>query len=456
MNNICDLYPKKLVESKGNFRALTVCRRLLRDAWLTRSTPIKLKRDSVLLWEKVFAVTGLFLSTYAVIPLLRKKSGIVFDPFEGDIMMQALWAGIYTITFFLFLSRFRQVARVAFLDKFLWVLLGLVFASIIWSEAPVVTLRRSVALLGTTAFGIYLAACYTRQELLKLLLWALGLSAVLSVVFVLFLPSYGIHTRSYFALQGVYENKNILGCFMALAAITWLLYSFSQNKGRMMGFVFCVISITLLFLSKSITALVVFLLLLIFLLIFFVNRYYNIWAVRPIILITLAVGSLLIRLFNNLEIVLNVLGRDATLTGRTIIWREVWDLILQHPWLGYGYSAFWLGWKGPSSYIWDVLPSKVISAHCGYLDLWLQLGLVGVIVFMISYFINIFKAQSLLRKNKSLEEMFPLLFFLFILIYNIPESALLVQNSLFWILYVAISIQLNIKKNNKTKNCSMT
>lgn len=408
---------------------------------------LKDKQNLVLWWEKFFAVTGLFLSTYAVIPLLRKQSGIVFDPFQGDIIIQALWALIYAITFFLLLKHWRQVLRVAFLDKFIWLLLILAFASTLWSGAPVVTLRRCAALLGTTAFGVYLAACYTRQELLRLLLWALGSCAVLSILFALLLPSYGIHLKTYLAWRGVYENKNILGCFMALAAITWLLNSFSQSRGRLVGFAFCVTSIALLLLSKSITAFVAFFVLLFFLLIYYLAHYRNIWAVRPLAI--LAVGSLFIWFYNHLELVLITLGRDTTLTGRTLIWQEIWGMILQRPWLGYGYSAFWLGWNGPSSHVWNVLPSKVISAHSGFLDLWLQLGLAGVCIFLVSFFANLFKAHVLLRGKKSLAEMFPLLFFLFILVYNISESAILVQNSMFWILYVAISIQLR----NRGESC---
>jgi O-antigen ligase len=400
----------------------------------------KVKQDLVLLWEKVFAVTGLFLSTYAVISLIRKQNGAAFDPFEGDIIIQALWVGIYAITFFLILKHRRQVIRVAFLDKFLWLLLGLAFASIAWSGAPVVTLRRCAALLCTTAFGVYLAARYTREELLKLLLWALGSCAVLSIVFALLLPSYGIHPKTYLAWRGVYENKNNLGCFMALAAIAWLLYSLNQNRGRLVGFVFCVISVALLLLSNSITAFVVFFVLLFFLLIYYLVQYRNIRFVRPLTI--LAAGCLFIWLFNHLELVLTFLGRDATLTGRTLIWQKVWCMILQCPWLGYGYSAFWLGWNGPSSYVWSTLPSKVISAHSGFLDLWLQLGLAGVLIFVLSFSTTIYKAHVLLRCKNSLAEMFPLLFLLFILIYNVTESAILVQNSMFWILYTAISIQL--------------
>jgi exopolysaccharide production protein ExoQ len=411
----------------------------LLDVWkIWRISSIS--KDKASVWEKILTVTVLFLSTYAVVPLLRKQNGFVFEPLQGDIMIQALWAGIYTITFFLLIRHWRLFIRVAFLDKFIWLLLGLAFISIFWSGAPEITLRRCMALFCTTAFGVYLAASYSRQELLKLLLWALGACAVLSIVFALLLPAYGLHLKTYLAWRGVYENKNILGCFMALGSITWLLYTFSQKRGRLVGIAFVAIFIALLLLSKSITAYVVFIVILFSLLVYYLAYYRNIWAARPLAI--LAAAGLSIMLFNHLELVLATLGRDATLTGRTLIWQQVWSMLLERPWLGYGYSAFWLGWNGPSSQIWSVFP--VISAHNGFLDLWLQLGLAGVLVFLASFLTNLFQAHGVLRGKNSLIEMFPLLFLLFILIYNITETAILVQNSLFWILYVAISIQLKI------------
>jgi O-antigen ligase len=72
---------------------------------------------------------------------------------------------------------------------------------------------------------------------------------------------------------------------------------------------------------------------------------------------------------------------DLTFTGRLPLWEVIWDQIQQHYWLGYGFGAFWdvngldnsfglarsVGWLG-----------VVGQAHNGYLDLFLQIGLVGL------------------------------------------------------------------------------
>jgi exopolysaccharide production protein ExoQ len=71
-------------------------------------------------------------------------------------------------------------------------------------------------------------------------------------------------------------------------------------------------------------------------------------------------------------------GKDATLSQRTIIWAAVWNSIVEHPYLGYGYSAFWNGLNGPSQRVVLIADWGVEQAQNGYLDLWLTMGIGGV------------------------------------------------------------------------------
>jgi|GEM_PF-158660 len=402
------------------------------------------------LWENVFSVIVLFLSTGAVIPLLQTTNNMVLNPLRGDIFMQSVWLGIYVITFLLLLKRSPQVLSMVFSEKLLWLLVGLAIVSVVWSVTPIITMRRSLALLGTTLLGIYLAARYTRRELLRILAWMLGLIAVLSAGFALLLPSYGIHFKNYNSFRGIFENKNTLACYMAFAALIWLLHSFSCRRERILGFVFCAISITLLFLAKSVTGLTVFFVCLIMLLICLVAQWSSLRTKLPLYILLVSVAILMFWSANHFDLVLTVLGRDATLTGRTVLWQWVWYMIQQHPWLGYGYNAFWLGLQGPSSIIWQHFSWKPANAHNGYLDLWLELGLVGMVFFALSLFANLYKAIWLIWKRNGPDKMMPLLFFFFLMVYNIPESSILDRNSIFWILYVAFSLQLRVDEKGET------
>ena len=46
--------------------------------------------------------------------------------------------------------------------------------------------------------------------------------------------------------------------------------------------------------------------------------------------------------------ILAFMGKDSTLTERTVIWAASWQAVLQHPIFGYGFAAFWRGLYGPS------------------------------------------------------------------------------------------------------------
>jgi O-antigen ligase len=71
--------------------------------------------------------------------------------------------------------------------------------------------------------------------------------------------------------------------------------------------------------------------------------------------------------------IVSLLGRSETLTGRIDIWNAVMDIASQNPWFGVGYGGFW-GLKNDASVFW------MSQAHNGYLGVYLDVGIVGIIV----------------------------------------------------------------------------
>jgi O-antigen ligase len=141
-----------------------------------------------------------------------------------------------------------------------------------------------------------------------------------------------------------------------------------------------------------------------------------------------------------LSYVSDVLHKDVTLTGRLYIWILGTVMALRQPWLGYGYSAFWLGPKGPSARIWVALKWAAPGAHNGLLELWLDLGLLGIIIFLIGFVVYAGRVLRAFRKTSAPEREWPLIFFAFLVLMNLTESALLGGNSIFWTLYVAAAV----------------
>jgi O-antigen ligase len=82
-------------------------------------------------------------------------------------------------------------------------------------------------------------------------------------------------------------------------------------------------------------------------------------------------------LYLNFSGVLAVLGKDPTMTQRTVIWASVIPSILRHPFVGYGFGAFWSGLNGESTQTILVTGWMEAQAQSGYLDVLLQIGLLG-------------------------------------------------------------------------------
>jgi O-antigen ligase len=84
----------------------------------------------------------------------------------------------------------------------------------------------------------------------------------------------------------------------------------------------------------------------------------------------------------NMNSLLEALGKDPTLTGRTDIWEYVVFDIYQRPWLGWGYGAFWSVSNPAALRISDLLKWAVPEAHNGILEILLTVGVIGAAMFI--------------------------------------------------------------------------
>lgn len=409
------------------------------------------------IFAKGLVVSVLLLSMSAVLPLLQ-LGGLEEDYSRDDPVIQFTWLGVYAVAFLLFIVHGKQCLRVATRDKLLLLLLGIALISILWSAEPEATLRRGIALIGTTLFGIYLATRYNWDELLRLLAWSLGIAALLSLVFALALPSYGIQTDEFrgTAWRGIFTHKNMLGRIMVLGAVVFLLLALSGRKYRWIAWAGLSLSVVLLLLSESIAAAATLVALLVLLPLYRALRWHQSIAVPFFILVVLTGATVVQFLVGSTEPVLDILGRERTFSGRTGLWDAVLEMIWQRPLLGYGYGGFWLGWEGDSAYIWQ-LPytgGRILHAHNGLLNIWLDLGLLGVSVFVVGFLLVFLRAVTWARLSNTAEGLWPLVFLTFILLYNITESAVLTYNDISWVLYVAVALSTfdRVRRVRKTKH----
>jgi len=405
--------------------------------------------------EKVFVVTALFLFSGGLLTLLRQMSGapgaLSSDPSQTDPVSQVVFLLLYGSAAYLVVVWRKRFVRVVASDYLLWLLVGLVLLSVLWSVAPEVTLRRSVALLGTTLLGVYVAMRFSIREQLQLLAWALGLGALLSLLFVLALPAYGVMPGSgdveAEGWRGVYSHKNAFGRSMALSAWVFLLLALSGGRYRWVSWGGFGFSLALLVGANSKTGLILFLTLFLLIPLYRVTRWPYTMAVPFLIAAVLIAGGAALWGVAHEGTVLGLLNRDVTLTGRTELWPAIIDMIEKRPWLGYGYSAFWQGWHDPSAYVLLVAQFDPGSAHSGYLELLLDLGLLGVVVFTLGFVRTVVRAADWARFAKAreglwTEGLWPLGYLAYMLLYNLTESAILTRNSITWVLYVTVVLSM--------------
>ena len=171
----------------------------------------------------------------------------------------------------------------------------------------------------------------------------------------------------------------------------------------------------------------------------------HIWSFLVAVALIAAISN---ELFSVKSAILEASGRDATLTGRTGIWQTVLSEPI-NPLLGTGYASFWLGER--LQRIWAFFPrTQLIQAHNGYLEVYLNLGLVGLAFLGGVLWTALRSARRRLlavdyttgNLDDGLFQTFGIAYIVAYLLYNITEATFVGLNFLFIIfLLVAFDLQ---------------
>jgi len=407
--------------------------------------------------EEVFTVVALIIYAGAILFLLLSGGMQENEVVEFDSsLIRIINFLIYIVTIFLLVLRWRKTFYFLTLDRWITPLVLFSAVSLLWSFDPAATLKDSVTMIGSTLFGLYLGSRYTLKRQLELLTWAFGIMVVLSFIFAVALPKYGImggiHQGKW---RGVFVHKNGLGSRMVYSSLLFLILGYESKKYKLLMWAGLALSFLLLLLSASSASL---LNLVIIIFMFFLSQTVRMpyLVMLPLLTMIITIGELSYLWFiNNANVVFTSIGKDATLTGRTDLWPLVIEMIWKHPWIGYGYSGFWRGWNGESAYIWRASGWTPTHPHNGFLALWVDLGLLGLGLFLLGLWRGIVQGLYWLRVSKTSTNTYPIVHITFLVISNLTESNLYVSNSLTWILYVSTSFAVSQKLDELIRNPSL-
>lgn len=161
------------------------------------------------------------------------------------------------------------------------------------------------------------------------------------------------------------------------------------------------------------------------------------FARRPAVTTLLAsfcIGASAMVLFGGLGFALEAIGRNPTLTGRT----DVWQILLrfaQSPWIGSGYESFWLGDRLVK--IGGLTSVGINEAHNGYLEIYLNLGWIGLGLLGLVILAGYRTVLSSIRENVA-EGKVRAAYWMIPLIYNFTEAAFKMMSPVWIFFLVAI------------------
>jgi O-antigen ligase len=334
----------------------------------------------------MFALVALaFLSGALVHPLSGEVLNISGDTAGGESKgVQYLGAAVYLATvgmMILYRIRVPPLAAIALPAA----ICALAVASTLWSIDPGLTLRRSLALTGTTLFAVVFAGLFDERGVLTILTRFFVLYLLATAVIAVVAPDMAFHQASdpvysehAGRLRGTYAHKNDLGHYLGLALCVLIAVG-DTGASRTLRRVAIVVGAGLLVLSGSVSSLISTagaLGVLALVLIYFWTANALLRAFLIVLLGIVVPVALFVAFWTPaLVVVLEFFGRDPTLTARTDIWHYV--IIAGQPtWLlGAGYGA---GWQKAAPILAASPFMDPGNAHNGYLQGWLEIGVVGV------------------------------------------------------------------------------
>lgn len=292
-----------------------------------------------------------------------------------------LYALIHVVALTCLLPVWRKAFEVLRSNVWILLLLALAFGSTLWSLEPAISFKRAVAMLGSLSLILCLTIYVPPRAFLRMLTWMSLIFVFSAPLMVVLLPAYGKGTGTYAdAWRGITAHKNGLGWMMVIAVFTLIYaYRLKQISHRLL-LVSLPVAFVCLLMSKSTTSYLALVVGLGVMLTLDVMR--RIPGQRLFLgLFIVACASAAALLADTIiQAVLVAVQKDPTLTGRTVIWARLLEAIQHRPVLGYGYRAFW-----ESNYAVELMTISGFFAghsHNGYVDMLLDLGGLGLAVYL--------------------------------------------------------------------------
>ena len=282
-------------------------------------------------------------------------------------------------------------------------------ASTIWSVHTGMTLRAGLQFASVICCSLIISRIVRINAFIK------GVTLGMCIALIIVLISTGsIHTET--ALVGSLGSKNQVGANAQIGLYCAIICGFIFKKywaKILMALPAMFLCAGCLILSKSATSNVSFFAMIIVSGIAYIiaklSRQFRILAFITAIFLAAIITSIGMSI-NVEEAGLKATGKDITLTGRTFLWEEGIKIGMKNPILGSGLGAFWIPGTPEAEKIWfkfNIFHKSGFHFHNLFINIFVELGIIGVILWGLMYmFLGIKSFRYLLKNGGGIESIF--------------------------------------------------
>jgi exopolysaccharide production protein ExoQ len=418
--------------------------------------------------------SGVYRRTLATVGLFSIAAGDVWRNLLG-------WYGwgavLFVIMALVIVELIRMRVDLRLLPYPLIGFLVLCTASIAWSAYPAASALGVAFVVLTTLFGLYLATAIDLTTFVRCLGTALRWILGLSLLFELFvatvirdkvlpfwvdwshldkIPAAFYWSRNLLfeggRIQGIVGNANLLAFAALLAVIVFGVQIAARATSRFWTSLWLVIALGTLALTRSSTVLIAGTAVAIVALFLWLVRRVPAERRIPWYIVGAAIaaaGIALVLVFRGT--LLGLLGKSPDVTNRLDIWDTVIGLANQRPAVGWGWIGYWAPWVEPFDDLVVIKGVTYLQAHNAWVDIFLQLGIVGVVVFgalVISTLGRSWaRAVDLPRARGKAIGLLPILVMVMLIVHSLAESRLLIEIGFALLVVFAIRTRSNRGQN---------
>jgi exopolysaccharide production protein ExoQ len=364
------------------------------------------------------------------------------SPLDAWFFFVLIVAGIYVLN-----QRQVRLSEIVRNNGWLIAFLLYCFISIAWSDFAFVAFKRWIKVLGHPIMAlIVLTEPDPEEALIRLMKRCAYVVVPVSILFIKFYPQLGRGFDEWTGgamNNGIALSKNMLGAdclILGFFSFWYLLQTWKTERsawrrkelrliaGFLIGiwWLFSQAHSATSFLSFLIGALTI-----VFVGIRSINKnFIGTYMLAGIVI--LAGAELTFGISGGLS---EALGRGSELSGRTLLWARLLELHT-NPILGTGFESFWLGERLQRlEGIFFFIPNE---AHNGYLEIYLTLGLIGLVMLIALFIATFWKIRPGLWQNFEWAR-FRLGLLAAIVVYNWTEAAFK-TTSLIWFMFYFIAM----------------